>query len=165
MFFLYRLVTSPFGYTVLGIKQSRERMKALGYNVLKHKFIIHVISGTVAGVAGMLYCFNFQFVSPPDAHLIMSSKGFLMSLVGGVGTLLGPIIGTGIVVILENIISSATDRWMTVLGALYIITVLVSPKGVVGFYHKIMDNRKQRKIRKNSGSPQNIEPGPDPKSI
>lgn len=151
MAFLYRLVTSTFWYTILGIRQNPDRMRALGYNVLRHKFILYFISGIVAGVAGMLYCYNFQFVSPSDAHLVMSSKGQLMSLVGGSGTLLGPIIGTIIVVLLENVVSGVTERWMMVLGALYIITVMVSPKGLVGLYHKLQAWRHKQKPRNKNG--------------
>lgn len=154
LFLVYRLTTSPFGLTVLGIKQSIERMSALGFNVMKHKFIIYVISGSIAGLSGILYVYYFRFVSPTDCNIIMSSKAFLMALAGGTGTLVGPIIGSGLIVILENVISGFTDRWVSFLGILYIITIVASPKGIVGMYHQIAE--KVKKVRNNKNGNKNI---------
>lgn len=144
MFFLiYRLVNSPFGLGIQGVRQSPKRMKALGVDVLKYKFITFVLSGTLAGIAGMMFCFFNCFVSPPNINTQASSKAFLMSLVGGKGTLGGSIIGAGIVVILENFVSAYTARWQMVLGILYVLTVTLSPNGVIGIYRKIRERRRK----------------------
>lgn len=151
MFFLiYRLVNSPFGLGIQGVRQSPKRMKALGVDVLKYKFITFVVSGTLAGVAGMMFCLFNCFVSPPNINTQASSKAFLMSLVGGKGTLGGSIIGAAIVVILENFVSAYTARWQMVLGILYVATVTLSPNGVIGIYHKVKAGGQKRK--KLSGS-------------
>ena len=146
MFFLvYRLVNSPFGMGIQGVRQSPKRMKALGVDVLKYKFITFVISGTLAGIAGMMFCFFNCFVSPPNINTQASSKAFLMSLVGGKGTLGGSIIGAGIVVILENFISAYTARWQMALGILYVLTVTLSPNGIIGIYRKIRERIKSKR--------------------
>ena len=148
MFFLvYRLVNSPFGMGIQGVRQSPKRMKALGVDVLKYKFITFVISGTLAGVAGMMFCLFNCFVSPPNINTQASSKAFLMSLVGGKGTLGGSIIGAGIVVILENFISAYTARWQMALGVLYVLTVTLSPNGVIGIFRKIRETYQKRKAK------------------
>ncbi len=132
VFLIYRLVNSPFGLTIHGIRQSRKRMNALGFNVIRHKHITYVISGTVAGIGGILYVYLVNFVSPDITNTLMMSKAFLMSLVGGIGTISGGIIGATIIVITENLVSSFTQRWVFILGLLYIFTAVVSPKGVIG---------------------------------
>ena len=134
---LYHVVNSFFGLTCLGIKQSPQRMKALGYNIYKHKYVMFVISGTIAGIAGiMLVMFN-GVVSPTDANTTMSSKAFLMTLVGGTGTLVGPVFGASLIVLLENVISAITQRWTMILGAIYVFTVMFSPRGIMGIADKI----------------------------
>lgn len=132
VFLLYRLVNSPFGLTIHGIRQSRKRMSALGFDVLRHKHITYVISGTVAGIGGILYVFLVNFVSPNITNTLMMSKAFLMALVGGIGTISGGIIGATIVVITENLVSSVTERWCSILGLLYIFTAVACPQGVIG---------------------------------
>ena len=140
LFFLYRLVDSVFGMTVMGIKQNRKRMSALGYNVYLHKFITYVFSGIFAGIAGIMFCFFFRLVTPSNASAVTSSKAFLMALVGGTGTIIGPIVGATILVTIENIVSAYTDRWVTVLGAIYILTVTFAPRGVIGIYNQIRNS-------------------------
>lgn len=143
-FLLYRLVNSPFGLTMRGIKHSSKRMKALGYNVFNHRYITYVISGTFAGIAGIMFAFFNQFISPMDTHIITSAKAFLMVLVGGAGTLFGPILGAALVVALENFISAYTARWVLILGILYIVTVMYSPGGMIEVAQKIKSTfRKQ----------------------
>ena len=145
LFLVYRLVNSPFGLSIQGIKQSPKRMSALGFNILQHKYITYVISGTVAGVAGMMYVYYNRFVSPPDASTVMASKAFLMSLMGGGGTLVGPIVGAVTVVLLENFVSAFTARWTMVLGVLYVVTVIFSPKGIIGMIYSRLDRRRARR--------------------
>ncbi|MGB9867094.1 MAG: branched-chain amino acid ABC transporter permease [Bacillota bacterium] len=143
---LYLLVNSPFGLTMKGIKFSPRRMRALGFDVFKHRLIAYTISGTFAGVAGIMSAFFNQFVSPTDAHIITSSKALLMVLVGGAGTLFGPIVGASVIVLLENFISAYTERWVLIIGLLYVAVVMYSPDGVLG-----LADRLRKKWVRNGG--------------
>jgi len=154
-FLLYRLTQSPFGLTLHGIRNSPKRMRALGYNVYRHRFIAYVLSGMVAGLAGFLLASLNNFIGPMLADVSESAKIFLMVLVGGSGTMLGPIIGAAMVVALENIIASYTDRWVTILGAMYVLCVMFTPQGAVGVVeqvqHKIRTIRFKRQTSKKEG--------------
>jgi len=131
-FLLYRLVHSPFGLTLRGIRESEGRMRMLGYNTWLHRYVAFVVAGGFAGVAGVLYAFYNRFVSPPDLHLAASAEAVLMVILGGAGTLFGPLVGAGIVVFLRNLVSAYTQRWMLILGVVFVLTVLYAPQGVAG---------------------------------
>jgi branched-chain amino acid transport system permease protein len=131
-FLLYRLVHSPFGLTLRGIPESEGRMRMLGYNTWLHRYVAFVVAGGFAGVAGVLYAFYNRFVSPPDLHLAASAEAVLMVILGGAGTLFGPLAGAGIVVFLRNLVSAYTQRWMLILGVVFVLTVLYAPQGVAG---------------------------------
>jgi branched-chain amino acid transport system permease protein len=129
---LYLLVHSPFGYTLRGIRESESRMDCLGYNVWLHKYVAMLIAGGVAGIAGILFAYYHGFVSPAELSLVVSAEGLLMVIVGGAGTLFGPALGAGVVVFLRNIVSAYTERWLLVLGLIYLLVVLFAPHGIVG---------------------------------
>jgi len=126
------LVRSPFGLTLKGIRESESRMRILGYNVWLHKYLAFVISGTVAGFAGVLWAYYNGFVSPVDVQLVTSVETLLMVALGGPGTLVGPAIGAAVIVFLKNFVSVYTKRWLLILGAVYIGVILFAPRGVVG---------------------------------
>ena len=134
----YRFVNSPFGLTVHGIRESRKRMRSLGYNIYAHKLITYVFAGLLSGLAGIMYCLFNRFVSHSDINTMASSTAFLMTLLGGAGSLVGAMIGATIIIILKNVISSMTDRWTMVMGVLYILVVMLSPGGVVGTYRNLV---------------------------
>lgn len=129
---LYRLVRSPFGLALQGIRESESRMRMLGYNSALHRYLAFVIAGGFGGLAGTLYAFYNRFVSPPDVHISSSAEAILMVILGGAGTLFGPLVGAGIVVFLRNLISAYTHRWMLILGVVFVLTVMYAPTGVVG---------------------------------
>ena len=129
---LYLVVHSPFGYTLRGIRDSEARMDCLGYNVWLHKYIAFLIAGGVAGIAGILFVYYHGFVSPAELSLVTSAEGLLMVIVGGADTLLGPVLGAGVVVFLRNIVSAYTERWLLVLGLVYLLVVLCAPHGILG---------------------------------
>jgi branched-chain amino acid transport system permease protein len=131
-FAIYRLIRSPFGQAVIGIRENESRMKALGYNVWLYKFITFIISGTISGFAGVLWAYYTGFVSPADASFARSTEAVLMVILGGSGTFLGPLVGTTIIVIIKNIVSIYTQRWTFVLGLAYILIILFAEKGVMG---------------------------------
>jgi branched-chain amino acid transport system ATP-binding protein len=128
-----RLVVSPFGLSLKGIRESESRMKTTGYNVWLHKYIAFVICGAFAAVAGVAYAFTAEFVTPEVLSITTSFDAMLMVILGGVGTLFGPAIGAAAIIGLRNYLSSYVDHWIIILGAIYIVTVLFAPRGVVGF--------------------------------
>jgi branched-chain amino acid transport system permease protein len=123
---------SPFGLVLRGIRESPSRMTSLGYSVTTAKFVAVVISGVFAGCAGVLLVWNSEFMSPSVASFPRSALAVVTVILGGTGTLLGPLVGAGIVVAGEYWLSSYVERWQTVLGAVFILVVLFAPQGVVG---------------------------------
>jgi branched-chain amino acid transport system permease protein len=131
---LWRVVHSPFGLTLRGIKESETRMRTLGYNVPLHLLVGFTVSGFFAGAAGVLYAFFNSFVSPTTVSLAQSTAGLLMVIVGGVGTLVGAVVGSALIIVLENIVSFYTARWPSIMGLMFILTMLFAPQGVVGMF-------------------------------
>ncbi len=129
---MWRFVCSPFGLALKGIRESESRMKSLGYHSTRHLVIGFVFSGIMAGVAGVLYALFNSFVSPSSVALAQSVKGLLMVIIGGVGTLFGGVVGAAVIIILENVVSSFTERWSMVLGVLFVLTMIFAPEGIVG---------------------------------
>jgi branched-chain amino acid transport system permease protein len=130
-FAMWRLVRSPFGLTLRGIRDRESRMRSLGYNVYLHLVIGFAISGLFAGIAGALYAFFNSFVSPATVALTQSVQ-LLMAITGGIGTLFGAFIGSATILMLENVVSSYTERWQTVLGLTFIFVMIFAPEGIVG---------------------------------
>jgi branched-chain amino acid transport system permease protein len=125
-----RFVSSPFGFTLRGIRENESRMRSLGFNTWLHCYLSYVISGTFASVAGVMWAYYNGFVSPTYLDLTASSELFLMVTLGGPGTLVGPVIGAGAIVLLKNVISAYTQRWLLILGAIYIVTIAAAPQGL-----------------------------------
>jgi branched-chain amino acid transport system permease protein len=124
------IVSSPFGFTLRGIRENESRMKSLGFNTWLHCYISYVLSGAFAGVAGVMWAYYNGFVSPTYLDLTASSELFLMVTLGGPGTLVGPALGAGAIVLLKNVISAYTQRWLFILGTVYIVTILTAPQGL-----------------------------------
>jgi branched-chain amino acid transport system permease protein len=131
------LVASPFGLALRGIKASESRMRSLGYAPGRHLYAAFVLSGILAGVAGVLYVHYNRFVNPVSASFPISVEAALMVIVGGTGTLLGPFIGAAMILTLRNWVSSFFDHYNTVLGAVFIATVLWAPDGIVGLARRL----------------------------
>ncbi|WSH69109.1 branched-chain amino acid ABC transporter permease (plasmid) [Rhizobium ruizarguesonis] len=124
-------VRSPFGAALNGVRDQPRRMSTLGYNIWAIRYIAYILSGTTAALAGILYIQIFRFISPHALSLTASSEGVLMVISGGIGTLLGPVVGAGIVVLLKNVASAYTDRWPTLLGIIFLFIILVMPEGLL----------------------------------
>jgi branched-chain amino acid transport system permease protein len=138
---LVRIVASPFGYVLRGIRESETRMLVLGYDVWRYKLVAFVVAAAFAGLAGCLYVYFNRFVSPDYVHVVRSAEVLLMVILGGAGTLMGPAVGATLIVLLENLISTYTERWVTVLGIIYVLVALLAPNGIAGL---IASLRKQR---------------------
>ncbi|NTZ18094.1 branched-chain amino acid ABC transporter permease [Paenibacillus sp. JMULE4] len=130
-FLLRALISSPLGKGIKGIKENELRMTALGYNTRHYKLIVYSLSGMMAGFAGGLYAYFNEYVSPDLLHWGYSGQALIMVIVGGVGTLIGPAVGAGFFVILQNYISSYTDRWPIVMGLIFVAIVLYGRGGVI----------------------------------
>jgi branched-chain amino acid transport system permease protein len=138
---MWRFVRSPFGLTLRGIRDSESRMRSLGYNVPLHLFIGFTVSGFFAGIAGALYAFFNNFVSPSTVALAQSVEGVLMMIAGGVGTLFGAFVGAAAIIALENVISSYTERWQTVLGLTFILIMIFAPEGIIGKLRAVLTRK------------------------
>jgi branched-chain amino acid transport system permease protein len=123
-------VKSPFGLTLQGIREHEPRMRSLGFNTWLHGYLSYVCAGAFASVAGIMWAYYNGFVSPTYLDLTASSELFLMVTLGGPATLVGPVIGAGAIVILKNVMSAYTARWLLILGIVYIVTILWAPQGL-----------------------------------
>jgi branched-chain amino acid transport system permease protein len=141
---MWRFVRSPFGLTLLGIRDSESRMKSLGYDVPLHLFVGFAVSGFFAGVAGAFYAMFNDFVSPSTVALAQSVEGVLMMIAGGVGTLFGGFVGAAAIITLENVVSAYTERWQTVLGLTFILLMICAPEGIIGTLRAILTRGKER---------------------
>lgn len=136
------IVRSPFGHSLVGIRESESRMRTLGYHVWLHKYIGFVIAGAFGGFAGVFWAYYNGFVSPTDVELATSVEILLMVALGGRGTLLGPTLGAGVIVLLRNLVSVYTERWLLILGAIYVLTILYAPDGIVGAVKRMLHSKK-----------------------
>ena len=124
-------VRSPFGASIRAARDQPRRMSALGFNVWLIRWITFVVSGFLGAVAGLLYVYYHQFISPHSLSLSNSAEMLLMVIAGGPGTLLGPVLGAALVVLLKNLASAYVDRWIMLLGFVYVFIVMYVPGGIV----------------------------------
>lgn len=130
---ILRIVTSPFGQVLKMIRENEPRAVSLGYDVDKYKLLAFVISAGLAGLAGSMKTVVMGFATLSDVHWTMSGEVILMSLLGGVGTFFGPVIGAGFVISLQNMLADKVGAWVTVIiGATFVVCVLSFRKGIVG---------------------------------
>jgi branched-chain amino acid transport system permease protein len=132
MICLYVLVRSPFGRSLAGIRERELRMQILGYNTWLHKYIAFIIAGGFGGLAGVLWAHTNGHVSPETVVLTTSVDSLLMVVLGGAGTLVGAAIGTAIVFGLREFLSTLVPWWQYALGAVYVLTILYLPMGLMG---------------------------------
>jgi branched-chain amino acid transport system permease protein len=133
------LIRSPFGLTLRGIRESESRMRTLGYHCGAHKYTAFVLSGTLSGLAGLLYIYFNKFVSPANAEFFLSIEAALMVLVGGTGTIIGPFIGSAIILWIRNYVGAYIEQWMIVMGVVFIITMIWTPDGILGMVRRLRD--------------------------
>jgi len=124
-------VGSPFGASLKGARDQPRRMRALGYNVWLIRWISFVVSGFWGGVAGLLYVYYNNFVSPHALSLTQSAEALLMVIAGGPATLMGPLVGAALVIVMKNVVSAYVERWTLLLGAVFVAIVMFLPDGLV----------------------------------
>ena len=140
-----RIVTSPFGQVLKMIRENEPRAISLGYEVDRYKLLAFVLSATLAGLAGGMKTLVMKFATLSDVHWSMSGEVILMSLLGGVGTFFGPVLGAGVVVSLQDLLADKVGAWVTVIiGAIFVVCVLAFRKGVVGEFRAWLDRRRAR---------------------
>ena len=125
------LVRSPFGAALMGTRDQPRRMNALGYHVLAIRFWACLFSGVLTSCAGILFVYYTQFISPQTLSLTSSAEVLLMVIAGGPGTLLGPVVGAALVVIVKTVVSGFIERWNFLLGAIFVAIVILMPEGLV----------------------------------
>jgi branched-chain amino acid transport system permease protein len=129
---IYRIIHSPFGEVLKAIRENEPRAISLGYKVDRYKLMAFVLSAALAGVAGGTKAIVFQLASLTDVHWTMSGEVVLMTLVGGLGTVFGPVVGAFVVITMENYLAE-WGQWITVIqGAIFVACVLLFRRGVVG---------------------------------
>lgn len=141
---LVAIVRSPFGRALRGIRESESRMQALGFDVWRYQYVAFVLSATFAGIAGALYAYYNHFVGPEYVYVIQSAEALIMVILGGAGTLIGPAIGAGLIVFLEDFISSLTQHWVLVLGVIYVLVTLFAPRGLIGLANDVRNRRSAK---------------------
>lgn len=159
---LWLVTRSAFGASLRGIRDSESRMRSLGYNVAGYKVAAFMLSGLIAGLAGLLAVWHTHFVSPSSAGIDRSILALVMIILGGVGTKLGPLIGAAIVVLVENVVSSYVDRWQLMLGLVFILVILFLRAGVAGSIAKLVQRIADRRGGPPGGPPPPAHARPAP---
>ena len=129
---IWRTIHSPFGQVLKAIRENEPRAISLGYDTTHYKFQAYVLSATLAGLAGATKAIVFQLASLTDVHWTMSGEVVLMTLLGGLGTIFGPVVGALIIITMENYLAQL-GAWVTIVqGAIFVVCVLNVRRGVIG---------------------------------
>ncbi len=130
--FIHRVINSPFGEVLKAIRENEPRAISLGYKTDRYKLVAFILSATLAGVAGGTKALVFQIASLTDVHWTMSGEVVLMTLVGGLGTIFGPVAGAFVIIAMQNFLN-ALDQWVTVIqGVIFVACVLLFRRGIIG---------------------------------
>jgi branched-chain amino acid transport system permease protein len=136
MLLIYRIVHSPFGQVLKAIRENEPRAISLGYHVNRYKLATFVLSAMIAGLAGSTKAIVFQLASLTDVHWSMSGEVVLMTLIGGMGTVFGPIVGAAIVISMQNYLATF-GAWVTIIqGVIFVVTVMLFREGIIGVIAK-----------------------------
>lgn len=146
--FLKRFVTSPLGRVLIAIRENEQRTRALGFKTLGYKVVASVVAGGVASLAGSLYAISLRFVNTSMLTMDITLDALLMTIIGGVGTLIGPILGAGVIEFAQHYLSGLArdypifERWIIFFGILYVVAVIFFPKGIIGTVYLKYSNWK-----------------------
>jgi branched-chain amino acid transport system permease protein len=130
--FIYRIINSPFGEVLKAIRENEQRAISLGYKTERYKLVAFVLSATLAGLAGSLNALVFQLASLTDVHWAMSGDVLLMTLLGGLGTVFGPVVGAFVVIAMENYLAPFGQWVLVIQGVIFVVCVLLFRRGIVG---------------------------------
>ena len=129
---IYRIINSPFGEVLKAIRENEQRTVSLGYNTDRYKLVVFVLSATLAGLAGSLKALVFQLASLTDVHWTMSGDVLLMTLLGGLGTVFGPVTGAFAVIAMQNYLAPFGQWVLVIQGVIFVVCVLVFRRGIIG---------------------------------
>jgi branched-chain amino acid transport system permease protein len=153
---MWLFVRSPLGAALRGTRDQPRRMNALGYHVWAIRFWACMFSGLLTAIAGILFVYYTQFISPQTLALTSSAEVLLMVISGGPGTLLGPIFGAGLVVVVKNVVSAFIERWNFLLGAIFVAIVILMPEGLVPgsvrLWRLVLRKRAQSSVSAKTGT-------------
>ena len=135
-----RLINSPAGSVMVAIRENETRAAVIGYNVFAFKLLAMVISGVLAALAGMTYALFLDYAYPALVGIDTTVSALLMTLIGGVGTLWGGILGAAVVRLLGFWLSTLFDRWLLVFGMVYVLIMMFLPSGVMGWFKRLVEN-------------------------
>jgi branched-chain amino acid transport system permease protein len=126
------LLQSPLGHTWVGIRENRRRMEFLGIRINRYVWAAFAVAGFITALAGSLNALLFNFTSPQDLHWILSGDFVIMIVLGGMRSFWGPLVGVVIFVVAQDYLSSVTGNWMTFIGLIFVLIVLLFPDGLLG---------------------------------
>lgn len=144
---LNRILQSPFGHVLQAVRENDQRARSCGYETTNVRWLAFVISGAISGLAGGLYALYLHFVGIESLYWTTSGQVVMMTLLGGMGSFIGPFIGAGVFLYLEDVLSELTSNWMIFLGAIFVLCVLFFPAGIWGTI-KDLSTRKKNGGRK-----------------
>lgn len=140
---LNRILQSPFGHVLQAVRENEQRALSCGYETSNVRWMAFIISGTISGLAGGLYALYLHFVGIESLYWITSGQVVMITLLGGMGSFIGPFIGAGVFLFLEDVLSAITSNWMIFLGTIFVLCVLFFPSGIWGTVKELT----MRKIR------------------
>jgi branched-chain amino acid transport system permease protein len=142
LWFVSRLLASPFGAVIEAVRENEKRAAACGYDVARTKLLVFIISAAVCGLAGALRALHLSVVPIDSLHYLLSGQAVMMCLLGGMGTFFGPFVGAGVFLTLEDVVTTLTSHWMAVVGAVFMVFVLFFPAGIWGSLVKRVERAK-----------------------
>jgi branched-chain amino acid transport system permease protein len=137
MYLVWRIVNSRFGMTIQGARSNDTRMRAIGFPTYRYKLVCFVIAGTLCGLAGALLANHTDFVSPAMMYWTRSGDLIIMVVLGGMGSIFGPLFGAVALLVLEEVLSGITEYWQIILGPLLLLVVLFARGGIDGLLGKV----------------------------
>ena len=134
---LRRLLNAPLGHVFVGIRENEPRMQAIGYPTRAYKLLSFSIAGAIAGLAGGLYAIFNGFISSDALYWTASGDILIMTMLGGAGTLIGPVLGAAVFLLMKNVVSSYSEHWLAVIGVTFVCCVMFFPGGLWGAVQKM----------------------------
>ena len=147
LWFVSRVLNSPFGAVIEAIRENEKRAAACGYNVARAKLLVFVLSAGICGLAGALRALHLSVVPIDSLHYLQSGQAVMMCLLGGMGTFFGPFVGAAVFLLLEDVVTNLTRYWMGVVGLVFMFFVLFFPKGIWGTLLYQLDRWQNRQGR------------------
>ena len=147
LWFVSRVLNSPFGAVIEAIRENDRRTEACGFDVARTKLVVFVLSAAVCGLAGALRALHLSIVPIDSLHYLQSGQAVMMCLLGGMGTFFGPFVGAAAFLYLEDLATGVTTHWMAVVGAVFMVFVLFFPRGIWGSLIYWLDRRATRTAR------------------